>query len=86
MTRDDLINILSAKKFNCMSDMAEYFKEQGFMVKIEDVNWECLYVSFTNSTDKLDFSSMYDPWRNIWIVVVNEWGNPFEDGDEIHLR
>lgn len=51
MTRDDLINILSAKKFNCMSDMAEYFKEQGFMVKIEDVNWECLYVSFTNSTD-----------------------------------
>ena len=86
MTRDDLISILSTKKFNCMDDMAEYFEKCGFDCEIEDVNWECLSVRFINGTDKLDFSSIYDPWRNTWRAVVYEWDSPFEDEYEIQLR
>jgi len=86
MTRDDLISILSAKKFNCMNDMAEYFEERGFEVNIEDANWECLFVTFVNSTDKLEFSSMYDPWLNTWSVFVIDLDNLAESADEIKLR
>ena len=86
MTRDDLISILSTKKFNCMNDMAEYFEKCGFEYEIEDVNWECLSVRFMNGVDKLDFSSIYDPWLNTWRVVVYEWDSPFDDEYEIELR
>ena len=86
MTRDDLISILSTKKFDCMDNMAEYFEKCGFECEIEDVNWECLSVRFINGTDKLDFSSIYDPWRNTWRVVVYEWDSPFEDENEIKIR
>lgn len=86
MTRDDLISILKTKKFNSMSDMTEYFEKCGFDYEIESANWECLSVRFINGTDKLDFSSIYDPWLNTWEVLVNEWDSPFDDGYEIKLR
>ena len=86
MTRDDLISILSTKKFDCMNDMAEYFEKCGFEYEIEDANWECLSVRFINNTDKLDFSSIYDPWLNKWEVLVYDLDNPFNKAEVIKIK
>ena len=86
MTKEELKENFEVKKFDCMHDMAEYFEKCGFEYEIESVNWECLSVRFINSVDKLDFSSIYDPWLNTWEVLINEWDSPFDDGYEIKLR